>query len=127
MTPQPYGRSAYPLAGEPPINLSLIDENLGKHAEKFWFEGECKQGMSGIRDLETGEALTYLYDINDVPYLAVWANYGVFNQDYTAALEPATGYLDDLYTAHLMKKVKTVTPYETNQWYFTIAIDNYKE
>jgi hypothetical protein len=123
-TPEPYGRSPYPIAGGPATDLSIIEQNQGQHAEKFWFERDIAKGVAGILDPETGEALTYLYSSDDVPYLAVWANYGVFTQDYTAALEPATGYLDDLYVAYLMKKVKMVQPYEKKQWDFIVSLDS---
>jgi hypothetical protein len=122
LTPKPYGRTAYPLAGDPQTDLAAIGDKLGEHAEKYWFEGDVTAGNAGIFDPATGEALTYLYDPADVPYLAVWANYGVFNDDYTAALEPATGYLDDVYAARLLRKVKTVLP-DVNRWDFTVSLD----
>ncbi|WP_217594702.1 hypothetical protein [Cohnella sp. GbtcB17] len=123
MTPKPYGRTAYPLAGNPHADLAAIGDKLGVQSEKYWFEGDVTTGSAGIIDPATGEALTYLYDPADVPYLAVWENYGVFNGDYTAALEPATGYLDDVYAAHLLHKVKTVLPYDANRWDFTVSLD----
>lgn len=125
MTPKPYGRSSYPIAQvqQASVYLSVIEDNLGRHAEKYWFEGELRQGFAGISDSETGDALTYLFSPEDVPYLAVWANYGVFTHDYTFAFEPSTGFLDDVYMANVMQKVKKVEPYSSNQWDFVVSVD----
>ena len=120
MTPQKYGRTSFPAVHSPSVDLSIIEANQGRVAEKYWFEGEIKDGTYGIWQPATGEQLLYAYNADDIPYLAIWANYGVFNDDYTAALEPATGYLDDLYAAHLLQKVKTVQGNGKITWNFIV-------
>lgn len=122
MASQPYGRSPYPVSGD--IDLSVIEENTGKHAEKYWFEGPLQSGVTSISSQENGDTLVYVFDPADVPYLAVWANYGAFNQDYTFAFEPSTGFLDDVYIAKVLQKVKRVEGYRTNRWDFIVSVNS---
>lgn len=122
LTPKAYGRSSFPFVKDLSVDLSVIEPNLGQHAEKYWFEGDVTEGRTGIYDPESGETLGYTYSPEDVPYLAVWANYGAFNGDYTCALEPATGYLDDVYIASVMNKVKSVAAYGHTEWTFQISL-----
>ena len=37
-----------------------------------------------------------MFPKEQVPYLAIWANYGGYQGQYHLALEPATGLLDNL-------------------------------
>ncbi|MGG1555052.1 hypothetical protein [Paenibacillus ferrarius] len=124
LTDDAYGRSAYPIVqrGSASVDLSVMEEAACGHAEKYWFEGALTEGKAGVVDPVSGEALWYTFDSNTVPYLAVWANYGAFNGDYTFALEPATGYLDDVYMAKVMNKAARVAPYSRNEWLFDISI-----
>lgn len=122
MTPWPYGRSSYPVSGD--VDLSVVEENLGRHAEKYWFEGLLQQGYTSVNDPRSGDSLHYVFEPEDVPYLAVWANYGTFNGDYTFAFEPSTGFLDDVYVAKLMGKVKQVQGYGTNRWDFVVSVNS---
>ncbi|WNR42848.1 aldose epimerase family protein [Paenibacillus roseipurpureus] len=122
LTERAYGRSSFPFVNGTAVNLSVIEPNLGEHAEKYWFEGDLTDGHTGIFDPASGETLGYSFSPEDVPYLAVWANYGAFNGDYTFALEPATGYLDDVYIASVMNKVKSVPAMSQTKWTFDISI-----
>lgn len=39
------------------------------------------------------------YDARKLPYLGVWITAGGFRGDYNCALEPSSGYYDDIRTA----------------------------
>jgi hypothetical protein len=116
-------RAKYPIAmgNEGPVNLSVTEQKLNRHAEKYWFQGDLKDGIAGVR-APSGETLMYSFSPEDVPYLAVWANYGAFWGEYNVAFEPATGFLDNLYIAHQLHKVKTVQGYSEAKWRLSIEL-----
>ena len=48
-----------------------------------------------------------MFPKEQVPYLAIWANYGGYQGQYHLALEPATGLLDNLsYSMHRQARPK---------------------
>lgn len=98
--PWPLARSA---SGES-VDLSTVESNNGRFAEKYYFTSLLGpgSGYAGISDPATGEALMFRFPAEQVPYLAVWANYGGFGGNYPVALEPATGRMDEL--AHAVRE-----------------------
>ncbi|MFF2481695.1 hypothetical protein [Paenibacillus sp. NPDC058071] len=94
-------RRRWPHAGEG-VDLSVVEAASGRYAEKYYFEGKVVQGWAELLDPVTEEAITFRFPPEQVPYLAVWANYGGYGDCYHVALEPATGRMDDL--AHAMKR-----------------------
>jgi galactose mutarotase-like enzyme len=98
--PWPLARSA---SGES-VDLSTVESNNGRFAEKYYFTSRLGpgSGYAGISDPATGEALMFRFPAEQVPYLAVWANYGGFGGNYHVALEPATGRMDEL--AHAVRE-----------------------
>lgn len=118
-------RVSYPMAetNSEPVDLSVLEHHSEHLAEKYWFEGTMQRGMAGLKTKD-GETFTYLFLPEEVPYLAVWANYGAFFGEYNFAFEPATGYFDNVYTAHTLQKVKMVDKYSANRWRLTVSLDS---
>ncbi|MGG6309427.1 hypothetical protein [Paenibacillus macerans] len=102
------------------VDLSIVEPNVGRFAEKYYFTGQLRAGFAGLRDPETGEALTFAYPVDRVPYLAVWANYGGFGGNYHLALEPATGRMDDLAHAVRQGEAAVVPPGGMYRWHLEV-------
>lgn len=64
----------------------------------------------------------YAFSPEEVPYLAVWANYGAFWGEYNFAFEPATGFLDDVSIAKKLGRVQQAEAYATRRWTLTVSI-----
>lgn len=110
-----------PFADRPGLRL---DRTGGRHeqtAEKFYFTGGLPEGRASLYDPKKREGLTFLFPKEQVPYLSVWANYGGYQGQYHLALEPATGYLDDLAYAMERKSVAAAQPGETYAWHLEVS------
>ena len=126
----PWGtRHSYPITTAvdgKTVDMSRTRPATDKSCEKFYFTTVNKAGWCGIKHLDNGDTLTYRYDAEKVPYLAVWKTQGGYRGDYNIALEPCTGQWDDLYIAHKTKQVATCAPHDSYQWNFTIHIEQEK-
>ncbi|MBW4082476.1 hypothetical protein [Paenibacillus sp. S150] len=105
-------------------DLSMVEAEKGRFAEKYYFTGRLKTGFAGIRDPATGEALTFSFPAGQVPYLAVWANYGGFGGNYQLALEPATGRMDSLARAVRRGGAAEAGPGSRYRWYLEVKVDD---
>jgi len=104
------------------IDLSLTQPVTDKSCEKFYFTQKNTAGWCGIKHLDNGDTLTYRYDADKVPYLAVWKTQGGYRGDYNIALEPCSGEWDDLYVAHKIRRTAVCAPHEKYAWNFTIIV-----
>ncbi|WP_258168053.1 aldose 1-epimerase family protein [Paenibacillus sp. AR247] len=91
-----------PFSNQPGCRLDRTGRREERTAEKFYFTGELPEGKASVYDPLKQEGITFTFPKEKVPYLSVWANYGGYQGQYHLALEPATGFLDDL--AHAMKR-----------------------
>ncbi|MCJ8014650.1 aldose 1-epimerase family protein [Paenibacillus sp. KQZ6P-2] len=110
-----------PLGDNPEIRLDRTGGKQEKTAEKFYFTGDLPEGRASIYDPKKQEGLSFAFPKEKVPYLSVWANYGGYQGQYHLALEPATGFLDDLAYAMERKSVATVEAGETYDWHLEVS------
>lgn len=111
-----------PLPEEPGIRLDVTEAAEAKTAEKFYFLGELPEGQASLYDPGTGERLTMYFPKEKVPYLSIWANYSGYLGQYHAAIEPATGFLDDLAYAKEHGMITEVTGLGSYEWYLEIEL-----
>ncbi|MFC5529700.1 hypothetical protein [Cohnella yongneupensis] len=104
------------------VNLSVVESAAGDAAEKYYFADPLREGCAGLADPATGERIVFRFVPEETPYLAIWAHYGGFG-DYTFAIEPASGYMDSVHTAHRLGKVKQVQANSTNRWTLSVALE----
>lgn len=104
------------------VNLSVMEDGSTLAAEKYYFTDALQDGYASLADPVTGDRITFRFSTEENPYLAIWANYGGFD-DYTFAIEPASGYMDSVDYAHRIGKVKQVQGYSTNHWTLSVALD----
>jgi len=104
------------------VDLSLTEGNNGKYAEKYYFTGKVNNGFAALHDPVSGESLRFSFPAEQVPYLAVWANYGGFGGNYQLALEPATGRMDKLGEAVQRNEVAVVSAGEVYRWHLEVSL-----
>ncbi|MWV47225.1 DUF4432 family protein [Paenibacillus sp. HJL G12] len=110
-----------PSADQPQIRLDRTEGREEATAEKFYFTGALPEGRASLYDPRKREGLTIAFPKEKVPYLSIWANYGGYQGQYHLALEPATGFLDDLAYAMERKSVAAVLPGETYTWHLEVS------
>lgn len=122
----PWGtRHRYPLTTAidgRQINLAATEPASSASCEKFYFTRPNKQGWCAIKHSDNGDTLTYRYDADKIPYLAVWKTQGGYRGDYNLALEPCTGEWDDLYVAHKIRRAAVCAPKAKYEWNFTMTL-----
>ena len=106
------------------FDLSITDKHENKYADKYWLEEEYKSGKAKIFSPNTNERIIFNFNPKEIPFLAIWTNYGGYKNEYNIALEPAIGYLDDLYVAYNMNKFGIVDAYSTKKWSLSVSVDN---
>lgn len=106
------------------FDLSMIDEPERKYADKYWLEGIYKSGQARIFHPKTNESLVFNFDPKEIPFLGIWINYGGYCNEYNIALEPAIGFLDDLYVAYNMNKFGIVNAYSIKKWSLSVSVNN---
>ncbi|WP_152391907.1 aldose epimerase family protein [Paenibacillus guangzhouensis] len=111
-----------PFEDRPEIRLDRVESVDAGTAEKYYFRGELPEGRAGLHDPNTCESLTMYFPVEQVPYLAVWANYGGYQGGYHVALEPATGFLDDLSYAMKQGAAAIVEAGSRYHWYLEIEL-----
>jgi galactose mutarotase-like enzyme len=105
------------------VDLSKIEPAEGKFAEKYYFADKVKHGWAQLSDPATGEAVTLRFPPEQVPYLAIWANYGGYGGHYHFAIEPATGKMDDLAHAMGQNETATVEALGEYRWFIEVSIN----
>ncbi|WP_018759757.1 DUF4432 family protein [Paenibacillus terrigena] len=111
-----------PFEDHPEIRLHQVEAMTAGTAEKYYFRGELPEGRAGLHDPSTGESLMMYFPVEQVPYFAVWANYGGYQGGYNVALEPATGFLDDLSYAMKQGMVATIEAGGRYHWFLEVEL-----
>lgn len=104
------------------VDLSVMEAPEGRFAEKYYFTGRLKTGWAKLSDPATGEEAEFRFPAEQVPYLAVWANYGGYSGHYHVAMEPATGRMDDLAHAVSRKEAAEAAPGGLYRWHLELHI-----
>jgi hypothetical protein len=66
--------------------------------------------------------MTMYFPIEQVPYLSIWANYGGYLGQYHVAIEPATGFLDDVSYAMEQGKAAHGEAGGTYSWFLELEL-----
>lgn len=108
-------------AGTDGIDLHVVPERSDRY-EKYYFCEPLREGWARLEHSETGESVTLAFSLDDVPYFAVWANYGGYYGGYHVALEPSTGYGDAIFTASQLDKVVTLPGQGSRVWQLRVSV-----
>ncbi|OPA74008.1 hypothetical protein BVG16_24935 [Paenibacillus selenitireducens] len=113
--PNPFGEAS-------PTPLNRVEADTARTAEKYYFAEELPEGKASLYDPRTGEQMTMYFPIEQVPYLSIWANYGGYLGQYHVAIEPATGFLDDVSYAMEQGKAAYVEAGGTYSWFLELEL-----
>ena len=94
---------------------TFLDHAPDGQGRKFWCRPDDRPSEVGVRDADGG-ALWFSWDPVDVPYLGVWYDALAVASERAVALEPATGFYDDLGRAVQLGRAPTVAPDSPRSW-----------
>lgn len=94
-------------------------------AVKYYGEGRSHAGQCGLWYPSREVRCTLKYDANKLPYLGVWITAGGYRGDYNCALEPATGFYDDVPRTIKNGTIRVLEP--GGEFAFTLEISLRKE
>lgn len=89
---------------------------------KFYVPADAPVSWAALQQGPDGDWLRLSWDANEVPYLGIWVDEGVYNAAPTIALEPATGYYDSLTLAQANDRVAHFLPGEPRHWHLDITV-----
>jgi len=101
----------YPVAKGPhgPVDLRNI---LKTGSVKYYISSAVNEGCCGFDYPDSGIRVRYLYDPHKLPYLGFWATAGGYRGDFNCALEPSTGYYDNIANAKKRGRCSVLKPNE---------------
>jgi galactose mutarotase-like enzyme len=93
----------------------------GGAGRKFYALPDAKIGSAGLIDAD-GSWLRLTWDPALVPYLGIWVDNGAYARHPVIALEPATGFYDDLARAVSNHRVPQVHPQRPLRWSLEVSL-----
>jgi hypothetical protein len=129
--PEAYGwgaaetRFAWPEAARMDGQQARIDQTGAaslKQARKFYVLPETSVNWAGLLHSATGNWLRLDWDANQIPYLGIWVDEGALSHTTVVALEPATGFFDNLALAWDKQKVAIVEPGGSHTWMLAVRL-----
>ena len=107
---------------DPTMDLSRLELGGEGRAVKLYTE-PLSEGSAAIRNVNTGDRLTFEFETDEINTLGVWINRGGFGGFHHIALEPTNGAPDPLDVAvEDWKRFGCLRPNETKQWSFRIRL-----
>ena len=67
------------------------------------------------------------WDAQELPYLGIWVDEGMYNSAPAVALEPSNGFYDNLSVAHRNNRMRVLAAGETQQWHLTVTLTQMEE
>lgn len=104
------------------IDMRIVEPKLHLHAEKYWFVNRVTEGKVSIQAPLVKESFQFEYSAEELPYLAIWSNFGGYWNDYNLAIEPSTSYLDDVESSYQAGKVKKINGQGTESWHLKVSL-----
>ncbi len=95
-----------------PYDFAEVPSPDSMTMEKYFVKGQVSEGMAGYQFPDEAVAVTLRYDSRVFPYLGFWVTAGGFRGDYNCALEPMTGFYDDVRIAMQNGSIKYLNPGE---------------
>jgi hypothetical protein len=87
------------------------------------YAGPLREGRAAIKNLQSGERMTFLWDTKLNHTLGIWLTRGGWNGHHHQALEPSNGWPDALADACARNQCGLVPPRARLEWQVTIQIE----
>lgn len=102
--------------------LDHIGSADSHNSRKFYLPPDQPVTWAALQQVDTGAWIRLSWDAAHVPYLGIWVDEGTYNAAPTAALEPTTGYYDNLARAWKDNRVMHLHPNEPIRWHLDIEV-----
>lgn len=118
-------RNSWPVthfgkAGTPRRQDIIVPPLVGT-GRKFYVPPE--QSISWVKIHQpNGASLLFTWDSQKQPYCGIWIDEGLINSIPTVAIEPATGYYDDLSLAWSNRKISLLPTKGEQTWHLEVTI-----
>jgi galactose mutarotase-like enzyme len=124
-------RLPYPAAAGPRGPL-MLDRMPADGQFKYYVDGPVAEGVCGYDYPRSGVGVRMEYDPSLLPYLGFWATAGGYRGDRNCALEPSTGFYDNVSEATRRGRCPVLRPGETLDFslrlrFFPLAAQKKKE
>lgn len=93
-----------------------------KNCRKFYLPENQPVDWAALQQGDDGVWVRLSWNAQQVPYLGIWVDEGVYNTASTVAIEPSTGFYDKLDFAWENKHVMHLIPHQPNQWTLDIEV-----
>jgi hypothetical protein len=114
------------LLGTPSWLPSLNIESMQPACSKT-YASPLHEGRAGIKNLQNGDRMRFLWDARINNTLGVWLTRGGWNGHHHQALEPSNGWPDALVDAASRNKCGLIQPHAQLDWQVTIEIEPSKK
>lgn len=104
------------------LALDRIGPAERHRCRKFFAPPDKPLHWAALYQDEAGDWVRLSWDLHAVPYLGIWVDEGVYNAVPTAALEPTTGYFDDLSLACRTERALWLVPDVPYRWYVDVTL-----
>lgn len=104
------------------VRIDRIAAGVGRGFYKLYVRPEQQLNWAAMSDETTGDRLRLSWDPGQIPYLGIWVDQACFNDVPTIALEPSTGFYDDLAHAHGNGRAVTTAPRQAVQWQLAVTL-----
>lgn len=101
----------------------FLDRAEDGRGHKVWCLPGDRPATAALRDADGG-ALRMSWDPDDVPYLGVWFDAKAYASERTVALEPATGFYDDVAAAAGRRRVPLLRHGDPLRWRVEIRLES---
>ncbi len=102
-----------------PVDLSRLAPGAG-YGDKLYTTTLLEEGWCALFDEETGAYVGFAFDPRDVPHLGVWINQDGWPAGgptcFNVALEPCTGWPDNLGEAARRGTMRVLPPDGSHTW-----------
>ncbi|SDX96474.1 hypothetical protein [Paenibacillus sp. CF384] len=104
------------------LRLDTIGPSSAKDARKFYIDGAVDEGWTGLYEQDSEDYLKLEWDAESVPYLGIWIDEGLCNEQAVCALEPCNGYYDSLTEAVGRDKLLRIAPHSESEWHLSVKL-----
>lgn len=104
------------------FRLDRVARSVERSYRKFYALPDQRVEWAALRERDGGHWLRLDWDPEQIPYLGLWMDEGGPGLDPVIALEPSTGYYDELGLAWRNKRVPLVEPGHSYSWQLTMRL-----
>jgi hypothetical protein len=94
---------------------------------KFYVPPETRVTWAALADYCRNIGLHMAWNTEQLPYLGIWVDEGMYNTAPAVALEPSNGFYDSLARAYDNGRVSMLDTGETQQWQLIVKLTQMEE